>query len=168
MLLALLAVSRPFLPAPTPDRLLVLAGTVLALVLAVWAASRLAKGPPKPPPLRTPEDEGQRRNDFRVPLGAPAQVLPAGETLPLDGILGEFSAGGATVAVGRRMTAGDRIALTFRVGGEEFRRLAAEVTRCEASGEAFRHELHCRFLHLTGEDEQRLLRAVARRGRERL
>ena len=154
-------ILHPFLPAPTPGRVLGFLGGIVALGLLLWAANRLTGKPPAPPALRTPEDDGQRRGDFRVPLGTAARILPAGEALPLDAILNEFSAGGATVSVGRSLPPGSRAALGFSACGESFERLPVEIIRCEGSN------AHCRFLGLSSDEERRLLRAVAIRERER-
>ena len=153
--------------SPPSEALLFLAG-VVALGFLLWKLNSFSlKNRRLEAPFQVPADPDQRRADFRVPVSVPVEIFPTAG-LALTGVLNDLSAGGAMIMVEGPLPAGSRLSLSFRVGGEAFERLDADILRKDPAPWNQRHYVHCRFRHPSPAEESRLLRAVARREQELL
>ena len=153
--------------SPPSEALLFLAG-VAALGFLLWKLNAISlKNHKTEAPFQVPANPDQRRADFRVPVSVPVEIFPAAG-LALTGVLNDLSAGGAIIMVEGPLPSGGPLSLSFRVGGEAFERLGADILRKDPAPWNQRHYVHCRFRHPSPAEESRLLRAVARREQELL
>lgn len=93
-------------------------------------------------------DYDEKRDFIRMRMNAQAQIFVAGESTPLTALCQDFSAVGMSLVMDQPLPLGSQIRVVIESPNEQLSSLdaQAEVVRCDADGNQYRHGVEIRGL----------------------
>ncbi|PTY36735.1 hypothetical protein BGP77_05450 [Saccharospirillum sp. MSK14-1] len=93
-------------------------------------------------------DYDEKRDFIRMRMNAQAQIYVEGESAPLTALCQDFSAVGMSLVMDQPLALGSQIRVVIESPNEQLSSLdaQAEVVRCDADGNQYRHGVEIRGL----------------------